>query len=128
MHSSLSLSKFSTPFTVGVLMRTPEALLEETVAKVGFPRSSSSLACSCGWKSTLDFLVTMRSEREDTLFMRTCVLGRDAGGCGGGGKDGVGVSGGGGVEGQGEGGDSDGSALGSINRPGGRTSEEGLRV
>lgn len=68
-------------------MRTPETLLEETVGKVGFPRSSSSLACSCCRKSTLDFLMTMRSEREDTLFMRTWVRGRDGGGGGGGGLD-----------------------------------------
>lgn len=94
-------------------MRTPEALLD-TVGKVGLRRSSSSFMTSGCKKSTLDFLVTMRSEREDTLFMRTWVRGR-GGGAGAGGGDG-------------ERGNSEGSGSGSINRPGGKTREEGLSV
>lgn len=96
---------------MGVLIRTPEALLE-MLGKAGLRRSSSSMTGSGCRKSTLDFFVTMRSESEDTLFMRTWVRGRGGGtglGCG-----------------DGERGDSGGS--GSINRPGGKTSEEGLIV
>lgn len=94
-------------------MRTPEALLER-LGKSGLRCSSSSLGGSGFRKSTLDFFVTMRSESEDTLFMRTCVRGRHAGaaaavGVNGGERDNAGAS-------------------GSINRPGGKTSEEGLSV
>lgn len=96
-------------------MRTPEALLD-TLGKVGLRCSSSSFMSSGCKKSILDFLVTMRSEREDTLFMRTWVRGRGGGG-------GAGAGGG-----DGERGNSEGSGSGSINRPGGKTREEGLSV
>ena len=92
-------------------MRTPEARLE-TLGTEGLRRSSSSLGGSGFRKSTFDFFVPIRSESEDTRFMRTWVRVRGAGA-------GVGAT-------DGEGGTAGGS--GSINRPGGKTSSEGLRV
>lgn len=90
-------------------MRTPEVLPLEMVGKEGLLVSSSSLMGSVFRKSALDFFETIRSEREETLFMRTWVRVRGAGaGAGGVGEQGITVD------------------SGSINRPGGKTSEEGL--
>lgn len=121
--SSFNSSRFSTPFTVGVFMRTPDAL-PEMLAKVGLRTFSSSIMGSGCMKSTLHFFVTIRSESEDTLFIRTWVRGRVARAGVGAGAGAGAVAGAGAGVGDGEWGNAGGS--GSISRPGGKTSEEGL--